>query len=971
MALNRDKVLREAEKLVQRGKVEQAIREYEKVLKSNPNDANTINRVGDLYGRVGQVDKAIELYERIADYFTQDGFTTKAIAMLKKINRLAPQRLEIFDRLAELYIQQGLKVEAKNQYGMLAEWYIRNGDHENTIRINRKLAEIEPGNHMAQLRLADALMQGGKEDESLAVYDRLGRMLLEHDRLDEAERLYRHVLELNPPRGEFLVPLCRALLGAARMDLAREFVDIAMQLSPGDRDVQELKTQFQLATGDASDALETAKKVYAAEPGNSKNRVLMGQSLLATGETAKAREILIGVLDEALDQGDRPRAQEVVRLLVEAMPRDVDVLERAVQVFAGVAGDDLVTMKRALAHAYDDDGRDEQALAVYEGLAALVPEDETVRVRLNELSAKVGRPRPGPSKPPSAPPVETPMPPAGERTLGVLRAVPSSPDAATEAPRYQPQERLAEANVFAKYGLVDKAIVHLKEIIGQAPELWEAHEKLVALLVEQGREDEAASVAAPLAEHYRQQGNETGLATLRKAVGRIAAPASASGVRPVEPHGTQGAGSDEVVIDIDADLLAEAGIDQVEEHEQVDLEIPVEAGVVAAEVNDGAGRPDATGGAGEAAPAQSEAAADLPEFSFEEAEGDWAAATEVEEATELTFELEAPQAPWESSSKGPKIQSDRVDELEASFPPPGKPSPAPADDTWSAEPSVTQPAVVPAGNESAVEFTLPTSGDEEEMVEMTSAVSGPPPAELEQVDFFIAQELYDDAVRMVTRLEADYPDDGEVAERRLVLKSKGVVLEELAPATPGEQPEDLFAEEEEYIDLAKELEAELAEEEAMVDEATGRGKDEALLEEVFREFQKGVSQQLSEEDSDTHFNLGIAYKEMGLLAEAIGEFQISSRDPAYFLESCSMIGMCYLEQGLPEQGAQWYRKAMEAPDLGEDGRRALQYDLAVSLEFSGDIEQAVSLYEEIAAAVPGYRDVASRLVELQRQRHVN
>jgi tetratricopeptide (TPR) repeat protein len=104
MAARRDKILKDAEKLVQKGKIELAIQEYEKVLKQNPTDANTINKVGDLYGRIGKVNRAIELYERIADHFTQDGFATKAIAILKKINRLAPQRFDIFDRLADLYI---------------------------------------------------------------------------------------------------------------------------------------------------------------------------------------------------------------------------------------------------------------------------------------------------------------------------------------------------------------------------------------------------------------------------------------------------------------------------------------------------------------------------------------------------------------------------------------------------------------------------------------------------------------------------------------------------------------------------------------------------------------------------------------------------------------------------------------------------------------------------------------------------
>ncbi len=128
MAVKRDKVLKDAEKLVQKGKLEQAIREYEKILRRYPNDTTIINRVGDLYGRIGQLQRSIELYEEIADHFTSDGFVTKAIAILKKIQRLDPQRLDIFERLAQLYFDQGLIVEAKREYQILADWYVKNGE---------------------------------------------------------------------------------------------------------------------------------------------------------------------------------------------------------------------------------------------------------------------------------------------------------------------------------------------------------------------------------------------------------------------------------------------------------------------------------------------------------------------------------------------------------------------------------------------------------------------------------------------------------------------------------------------------------------------------------------------------------------------------------------------------------------------------------------------------------------------------
>jgi tetratricopeptide (TPR) repeat protein len=255
------------------------------------------------------------------------------------------------------------------------------------------------------------------------------------------------------------------------------------------------------------------------------------------------------------------------------------------------------------------------------------------------------------------------------------------------------------------------------------------------------------------------------------------------------------------------------------------------------------------------------------------------------------------------------------------------------------------------------------------LVEITDSFVGPSMGDLEQIDFFIDQELYEDAARVLGKLEEEHGEDPEVVERRLKLKEVGVLLEHLETVEEG--AEELFADEEQYIDLAKELEAELAAEEAMVDEATGRGKGEAILEEVFREFQKGVAEQLSEEDSDTHYNLGIAYREMGLLPEAIREFQVASRDTSYFVESCSIIGVCYQEQGMWSEAAEWYQKALVAPDLGEDARLGLRYDLAAAYEAAGDVDQAHGIFEELMAADPAYRDVSSRLSNLSQHRQAN
>ena len=120
-----------------------------------------------------------------------------------------------------------------------------------------------------------------------------------------------------------------------------------------------------------------------------------------------------------------------------------------------------------------------------------------------------------------------------------------------------------------------------------------------------------------------------------------------------------------------------------------------------------------------------------------------------------------------------------------------------------------------------------------------------------------------------------------------------------APATPG-GGDKLFDDEDEFFDLAAELESELGEAEGRLGgEALGQ-PEEPTLEEIVEGFKRGVAENLSSEDYDTHYNLGIAYREMGLLDEAIGEFQLAAKDPAHLVDCCSMLGVSFLEKGLPE-----------------------------------------------------------------------
>src|SRR5271169_1270703 len=109
---NKQKVLSSAERFVQQGKLQNAITEYEKVLKSDPKDLTVMNTVGDLYSRLGNTDRAMECFKSVGDAYATQGFTVKAIAMYKKLSKLR-STLEAVLRLAELYTQQDLFNDAR------------------------------------------------------------------------------------------------------------------------------------------------------------------------------------------------------------------------------------------------------------------------------------------------------------------------------------------------------------------------------------------------------------------------------------------------------------------------------------------------------------------------------------------------------------------------------------------------------------------------------------------------------------------------------------------------------------------------------------------------------------------------------------------------------------------------------------------------------------------------------------------
>ncbi len=211
--------------------------------------------------------------------------------------------------------------------------------------------------------------------------------------------------------------------------------------------------------------------------------------------------------------------------------------------------------------------------------------------------------------------------------------------------------------------------------------------------------------------------------------------------------------------------------------------------------------------------------------------------------------------------------------------------------------------------------------------------------------------------------EEDFFDLGEELQRETATPAAqqgGKASIASSEKAPQEAAEDFF-------DLAAELRDELS---AMpVPVRPVAPAEEQSLDDIFEEFKKGVEQQSAKEDADTHYNLGVAYKEMGLLDDAVGELIMTTEVEPKFIQSRYMLGLCYMEKGEYQNAICEIQTALDySESLGIDteNRIAMHYDLGLAFQGAGNINNAINEFQEVVNENLKYRDTAAKLKELRK-----
>lgn len=280
--------------------------------------------------------------------------------------------------------------------------------------------------------------------------------------------------------------------------------------------------------------------------------------------------------------------------------------------------------------------------------------------------------------------------------------------------------------------------------------------------------------------------------------------------------------------------------------------------------------------------------------------------------------------------------------------------PAEAKEAAPAKPEITEEPLI-----EMPEFKITEAKEEEPLIQMPETQA--PPSEPEVLAEEVTEEITPEYVEPVEEIPHEEEAVEVIEEPEEKKGLEGLGLEGLFPEEAVVTEEMEAPPEEGFVDLSSELGLEEA-----LDFLTESWATDAKGKETFTEFKHGVEKQLNREDSETHYNLGIAYMEMELYDDAMREFKIALKDPAFEFDCHARLGLSLVAKGDYQEAISQYIKGLKIGGRTDEERKGLMYELGLAYEAAGNSDEALEVFKSIHDIDKGFREVSSKIEELTK-----
>lgn len=925
MPVERDKVFQAAQRLVEKKRYDKAIAEYQKLVAENPKDVRTLLKIGDLYLKLEQYGEAITTYEQVGQFYSQQGAALKAIAVYKQIreiinkhaSHMADRFGHIVPQLAELYVQAGHTSDALAAYDEVAGRLQRAGRDRDAIEIFEKLIELDPANPLPQLRLAEAFVRLKETDNAIMRFGAAANILVKGGRLGDALKVVERLLQHRPD-----------------VTFARMAAEIYLERNE---------------SNDAMAALTKLQVAFKEDPKDLDTLGLLARAFDQLEQPAKALEVMKEAARVAKEAGKAETYNAIVDALLERAPEDALVKQldgqRMVVVPAPppmepeVGEEEDVDIAAIEAAEAEDVVIDEEPASV-----TVAPEPPIEPEIIDEIEPEniLEQTMSETLSPQSLPP----------DSGAVFELVPAGPRHTPYDPVARAKQLIATAETLRQQRNYQQAVAFLQTAIEELPTARDLREKLFDVLIEGGDRQGAIEEMLLFARYLADQGDPDGAALILDELLLL---------EPGQPDAT------DMLAQLGYALTYESGPEYTDEYgnpypaqgsDPQQYADPGYYGAGSYNFDDSSGAyarpepPAAQGrGYGDRRYGHLTSDAPLPSYGIEEESAQFMDAPPSTRGMPLV----PPAAPLPQHMQVP--------------PTPAVPGVLP--DPAAGIPSTYTPSRPGVASVNRRRLTPPPRS--------SYAMSQLDEDALEEVEFFARHGMFDQARAMLNDQLSRLPNHPlilekkreieELAARALSDRESGTrALPRAAEARPSEAAYDISA----SLDALDQLEMGGSLEATAPLPAAPQPVD---VESMFEQFKAGVSvgapnapAQISESDAATHYDLGVAYKEMGLFTDAIAEFELASRDPGRECVCLSMIGMIYIQVGEIDAAIDAFMRGLQVRNKTREQEYALTYEVANAYEVQGLPEQALMFFQRLAAMNPAYADprgsVADRMAAL-------
>ncbi len=1009
-----------------------AIAMLKKISKLDPTNVETAMKLANLYSQQGLLVEARQQYLQVADAYARQGQTRKALEAYQKIADLDPSNTSVRMKLGEIYSREGMTEQAHESFILAGVEFLRKGDTEQALNANLKAITINSDSRQALTAIATIYTEHGQIDRAINIlceaFERnpgdvelltiLGRTYLSAGMMDDAERTFLSLVELDRNRYHYLLEVGRRFLQMGDLDRAAEQIDGCLDVL--------------IAKREEDKAIDFLRKALDRDMNHIGALKRLAQIFLRIREDHNVIATLNSLVEAAMRKGDDVEAIEALKELARLEPDEPMHLQRLYNLgvkdiveadapdviratgpldFESAAFDDTFVIRQiSEAEILAGHGQIDHAVQILTEILNHAPENVQVHLKLKDIYLRAGV-----------------MDKAATECLKLARIHETRGESArasdfvAEAHQLNPliepeQERAAWSNEATAFNY-DAGLATSNGSSGNGDGGFEIHESSEAMDWARYQTgdlaDQLGFVTMP--EAHAESNGSNGASShdaspnnsnrFRYSDTLVGEPGEAlpvpdlvfsstgnlpsdtmSGVLRDELEGIDfyiAQGYIEIAQDTLDRLRAEHGDHPEVMARYTRLGVTCDAGSAFVSEQEG-------DSVAEQEPEQTSPGTvffkDLPVFDSSNGNGavpDYQVELEMEEDVESFAEQAAKSSADRAPSSHESEQSNVLPFLVNKESGPLYPDllvqlntsdlthDAKVHDKLVHDKLVHDKQVHDAQmntsdllNDTMFDSVQRSTESHSEQVKKPIGTADLIESLVSNIDYSFDDVHQSDEVQQ-PESEAD-PIEQQVD---MEATAEPFAIEEIAQAQDvhsiSDAPES--SEAEELTESVTPLEQPVSSNAEISHDLNS----ETDLQDIFEELREDTSTLRPVKDFETHYSLGLAYKDMDLLDDAIGEFQRAFRMAGLedlkgdYIQCCNMLGVCFKRKLMTKVAIQWFERGLKFPNRPEDEYQALRYEIGLCYEELGEPDKALDVYMDVYGIDLSYREVANKIKELQ------